>query len=313
MKNLKETASLGAKTGNKYNARVIKAGQGSSGFYSESMLQEYGPTAFPAGTHVYINHKSMSDEWERPERGVEDIGGVLETDATFNGDGLYATIRFTERALPLVEELKDHIGLSIYAVGEAEEMDGGVNVTKLMFSPFNSVDLVTRPGAGGAVLELMESYRETNSSARIETTKVASSDAPTVSEREAMTEEDITKIVEAVKAAITEPLNAIAESLKPAVSESVSTEPDLVAATEAALDAGLPKIAREKVVVAVKAGTTVAEAIAAEVAYKDALLKESAPAAASVEGVTLSGSGTKAVNFQEALSNMFGKTTKGDN
>ena len=36
---------------------IATPGQGSSGHYSEDMLKEYGPVAFPAGAKSFINHE----------------------------------------------------------------------------------------------------------------------------------------------------------------------------------------------------------------------------------------------------------------
>src|SRR5699024_6052584 len=67
--------------------------------------------------------------------------------------------------------------------------------------------------------------------------------------------------------------NTLVESLKPDEAGDEG-EPDLAAVTESAVEAGLPKQARAKVVEAVKAGAVVEEAIKAEKDYIESVLAE---------------------------------------
>ena len=255
---LVEAGSLGDKKGRKYLCRLIAAGQGSSGFYSESMLTEYGPTAFPIGTHSFLNHKSYDDEWQLPERRVQDIAGVIVDTPFYDTDGLYAHIEFTEDGAKLVGELQENIGLSIYANGETEDFDGGLNVTRILPSPLNSVDIVTRAGAGGKVMALAESFR-----AKISTDQTTSNDSGgKVTERIEMDDKDIARIAEALALAIAPSFTALTEALKPVEPVANEGETDYAAVTEAVIESGLPKTIRAKVLEAVKAGTDVTEAIA---------------------------------------------------
>src|SRR5690554_7670050 len=41
---------------------------GSSGYYPASVLERDGATAFPAGTHIYLDHPTWEEDWQRPER-----------------------------------------------------------------------------------------------------------------------------------------------------------------------------------------------------------------------------------------------------
>lgn len=143
-----------------WRACLIEADvQGSSGFYPAEVLQRDGSVAFPAGTHVYFDHPTGSEEMERPERSVLDLAGYLLDNAAFeegpDGRGLFARIQFTEKAKPLVQDLKDVIGLSIRAAGQVEETPSGRMVRQI--SEGLSVDLVTRAGAGGRLVSMTES------------------------------------------------------------------------------------------------------------------------------------------------------------
>ncbi|MFE0472534.1 hypothetical protein ACFW2V_13060 [Streptomyces sp. NPDC058947] len=133
--------------------------QGSSGYYPAEVLERDGPNAFPAGTHVYFDHPTGSEEVERPERSVRDIAGYLLDDAAFeegsDGRGLFSRVQFTENAKSLVKELNTVIGLSIRAAGQIEETPSGRIVRQI--SEGLSVDLVTRAGAGGRLVTMTES------------------------------------------------------------------------------------------------------------------------------------------------------------
>lgn len=134
--------------------------QGSSGFYPADVLRRDGAIAFPAGTHVYFDHPTDSEEAERPERSILDIAGYLLDGAKFeegpDGRGLFAQIQFTEKAKPIVRQLAKIVGLSIRAAGQVEETPSGERVVRSI-SEGLSVDVVTRAGAGGRLVSMTES------------------------------------------------------------------------------------------------------------------------------------------------------------
>src|SRR6478752_4692375 len=143
-----------------FEIKIIQAGQGSSAYYPADVLERDGAMAFPAGTHSYWNHPTWSESFERPERDVKDIVGVLEGDPTFKDDALWGKLRVLPQHVPTIEAPGPHIGMSINAtalVEDGEDADGGVRVVAFHESPFNSVDVVTVPGAGGAITSLLES------------------------------------------------------------------------------------------------------------------------------------------------------------
>lgn len=135
--------------------------EGSSGYYPAEVLRRDGPSAFPAGTHVYFDHPTGSEEVERPERSVRDIAGYLLDDAVFeegmDGRGLFARIQFTEKAKGIVGELAKIVGLSIRAAGQIEDTPSGRIVRQI--SEGLSVDVVTRAGAGGRLVTMTESAK----------------------------------------------------------------------------------------------------------------------------------------------------------
>jgi len=146
-----------------WRTRIIEADvQGSSGFYPAEVLMRDGPRAFPAGTHVYLDHPTSGEDQERPERSVKDLAGYLVDEARFeespDGRGLFARIQFIDEIKDRIKSLAPVIGLSIRAAGEVEQMPNGQRVVRSI-SEGLSVDVVTRAGAGGRLVTMTESAK----------------------------------------------------------------------------------------------------------------------------------------------------------
>ncbi len=146
--------------------KVIEPGWGSSGYYPKATLERDGPQVFKAGTQMYWDHPTVSEEAERPERSLRDLAGRLITDAKFRDDGpagpgLYAEAKVYKPYQEAINELGGDIGTSIRGLGKGKQatIDGrtGPVIEKLVAA--RSVDFVTRPGAGGQVVELFEAAR----------------------------------------------------------------------------------------------------------------------------------------------------------
>jgi hypothetical protein len=174
-----------------YEIKLIAPGKGSSAYYPESVLRRDGPSVFKAGTHVYLNHPTAAEEAARPEGDVKNLAGVLSSDAVYHeshakGPGLYARMKVFQDHAQTVEEKAPHVGMSIRASGfpESGAKRDGVPVLKSLTSA-ESVDVVTRAGAGGMIL---------------------SESARTNSQEVEMTEADVTKLVESAVAKATSPL-----------------------------------------------------------------------------------------------------------
>lgn len=152
----------------RFLVQLITPGWGSSGYYSaETLQQAAGDRIWPAGTHMYIDHPTESETWERPERTLRDLAAVLLEDARWDptangGTGALVAeaVVFSEWRRALAEML-EHIGTSIRAYAEAEqgEAEGrkGQVITRLTEGV--SVDFVTHAGRGGKVLAVLESAR----------------------------------------------------------------------------------------------------------------------------------------------------------
>src|SRR5690606_19101641 len=137
---------------------------GSSGYYPASVLERDGSRAFPSGTHVYLDHPTLSEGAQRPERSARDLVGALIEDASYeddptDGKGLYAKVMFKESVREDVEFYARTAGMSIRAIGVHDEsQDGELIVTELLEGI--SVDIVTHAGAGGKLVTMTESARK---------------------------------------------------------------------------------------------------------------------------------------------------------
>lgn len=142
-----------------YEVKLIAPGKGSSAFYPVEVLKRDGPKVFTAGTHMYLNHPTDAEEAARPEGDVDKLAGVLTRDAEYketgkHGAGLYSRMKVFSDYATQVSEKGPHIGLSIRASGKAEsgKMQEGRPVLKEL-THAESVDLVTKAGAGGLILQ----------------------------------------------------------------------------------------------------------------------------------------------------------------
>lgn len=184
--------------------KIIQPGWGSSGFYSPDLLKRDGPKVFTEGLHMYLNHPTETESTERPERSVLDLAGRLTTNAVWQengpaGPGLYADAEVFAPFRDVLDEIAPHIGVSIRAAGRISEgeADGrhGRIVEELVQA--ESVDWVTRAGAGGQVVTIMESAR----GARME--RVAES-APAVPVTQEVGMEELQEVRDRLKAVETE-------------------------------------------------------------------------------------------------------------
>ena len=284
MLRLDESVAFDAQSsGNKWSVKVIEAGWGSSGYYGPDMLEKYGPEVFKAGTKVFMNHPSLNETTDRPERDVHQLAGKLVSDATFKEGALYADIKFYSHYAPIIKEMASDVGLSIHALGQAYagEAEGrkGMIIESLIADPLTSVDVVTVAGAGGKFISLLESYTQIE-----EATIVAETDkmegiamSITKEEFESAIADLKSTFVEAISPVV-ESVSILAEAAKPA--EIVDGEQatvdtiDPVEVAEKFNESGLPKVALKRVAEALKSENntkSVDELLEAEKEYANAL------------------------------------------
>lgn len=163
-KSLTEDGTLGkvteAKSDGSYLIQVITPGWGSSGYYSPQVLEAAGKAkVWPAGTHMYFDHPTATEDAERPSRSVKDLAAVLVEDATWNGSALVAKAKPIGLGKSVLEDktFREAVGVSVRAsaegdVGEAAGRRGWI-VKEIFADTFNSVDVVTHAGRGGMILE----------------------------------------------------------------------------------------------------------------------------------------------------------------
>lgn len=273
---IESVSSIESKNG-KWRARLIEANvRGSSAYYPAEAL-EAGAHLFKAGVQMFSNHLSADEQWNRPEGDVNNLVGVLESDAVFEEDGLYADLKIFSHKKDWLKEVAPYVGLSIRANGVVEESSDGVPVLK-QFTEVLSVDVVTRAGAGGKFVTLAESAKpgvlteaqvvipkeEENMEFPKELAEALDSNAKDV---KAMTE-SASKLIEVVE--------ALVEAVKPAPVEKIDPATEVGSLTEALIESGLTKTQRERVLTAIEGGAELTEAIKAEKDLQAEILSESA-------------------------------------
>lgn len=155
--------------GGTYVIDVIRSGWNRSGsrYYSAAVLERDVPKVYPKGTQMFIDHPGQSEQAERPERSLTTLAAVfLEDPWPVKEDDGSVTMRTTARVFApwqtFIAEAWPHIGVSINGHGSGEygtaEGQQGLVLEELTYG--QSVDFVTRPGAGGRVVGLLESARE---------------------------------------------------------------------------------------------------------------------------------------------------------
>lgn len=260
------TESLGE---GKYRIRIIVPGQGSSGIYTAENLAASAPL-FKAGTEMFIDHPTETEEWERPERSIRDYAGVFLEDATVGEDGaLYTICKVFSGVNEIIRDKWEHIGVSINAWCNEPIAETGVVP---VFAGVRSVDFVTAPGAGGAVIDLLESNRNNS------ITKEAGMDKEIESKFDELKGE-IASLVEAIGSKLDSVVTSIQESKEDEKVEEASVDVDAaIEAGKKIAESGLPEAAVVRVREAVKKGVDVDSALEAERAYlKEAVAVTATP------------------------------------
>lgn len=146
--------------------KLIEPGWGASGYYSKEVLERDVPKAFPAGTHMYWNHPTLSEQQERPERDLRDLSAVLVSDPHWqesgpSGPGMYADAAVFAGYRETIDDIAEHIGVSIMGSGVTSrgEIEGKSGVVVEEIVTGHSVDFVTKPGAGGKIVSIFEGAR----------------------------------------------------------------------------------------------------------------------------------------------------------
>jgi|GEM_PF-978199 len=165
---------------------LIRSGPGNLGdrhYYPDGILEQATKAGVFEGARMYLDHPTPTGEKEQPGRSVRDLAGwysdaktrsYFDPELGRNTVGVFATFH------PNVDDAKvgslirtcveyakryptkAYAGLSIMAFGEGAPgtIDGEEWNIVSVISQIDSVDMVTRAGAGGAIVPLIkESYR----------------------------------------------------------------------------------------------------------------------------------------------------------
>lgn len=278
---------------------------GSSGYYPASVLERDGATAFPAGTHIYLDHPTWEEDWQRPERSVKDLVGALTEAAQYaddpvEGKGLYAKVKFRGSVREDVEFYAETAGMSIRAIGITDESPttGELIVTELVEGL--SVDIVTHAGAGGKLVSMAENARKGTESGTEQRELFAQ-----------LTEKDkqgLAKLFESITA-LSERFDRLEQ--KAAEHEQKVEEANTLTAAQLIekLDAtDLPAVSRKRLAEAYKPGDDFDAAIAAEVEYFKQVRESVKPEGNGHDTNTGTGTGTvreAAAGGRDAYKNAF--------
>lgn len=167
---LVETAALvgeSAASDGTWKVRIINAGRGSSGIYSEQLLETHAKAFSNA-----LSFKNHPVNYDGPEtRDFTMIAGKIVGESWSERDssgqlGIYGNFLPDPEYAEKLERYRDNLGLSIYIEGSGEFNEGNGDFEILWLNeqdPYKSVDVVIAPGRGGklAVESLRRMYAVT--------------------------------------------------------------------------------------------------------------------------------------------------------
>lgn len=280
---IEKSAAAPVKSGNRWRAVLATPGQGSSGFYSESVLREYGPAALAPGAKAFVEHD--------PARKVRDMIGTYPDGARYEeGVGLVGELEVFPHWAEFVDAVGPHAGLSIYMLGEADK-DG--NVIKLTPDVQNGVDLVSFPGLGGSGLA-EKLYESAKASAQAE--NGSASAVTDAKKKEAKAMDEATKaFIESLFSKVDEKFVALESkvdsivTLSEAVKDAAAEKVDALETVDKLIKSEVTEAGRKRVLESVKSGTALDDAIKTEAALRAEILAEAdvTPAGRVVEGSTV--------------------------
>ncbi|MFA4972441.1 MAG: hypothetical protein WC683_07490 [bacterium] len=115
---------------------------------------------YKKGLHMHWNHQTREEARLRPERDLNTLAGTLAEDGRYEengpqGPGIYSRAQPFSRYASAIREMAQHIGLSHVAEGTTKKgvAEGRTGPIIEKITAVRSVDFVTLPGRGGAILE----------------------------------------------------------------------------------------------------------------------------------------------------------------
>lgn len=258
-----------------WRVRLIQEGQGSSGYYSASLLENFGH-AFD-NTVSYLNHTDDVSKRNFTEIAGRVVGRVW-TEKEANGKvGLYANWRPDDDHRRKLEQYRDALGLSIFINGEGRYDDEKDTILVESFDaddPFRSVDVVVAPGANGRLLteSLKRIYEDRDTATSGEKPGVTSALEERVLEMEKDVEERFAALENLLNTLVTKEQAVKAEAAQAEADENagrIAVEA-YDAAVKAIDEADLPVAVVETLRKSAREGADVTPLIAQAVAIKEA-------------------------------------------
>lgn len=143
--------------------KLIAPGKGSAAYYTPEALKQAATDGIFDNAQIYINHATKTEQSARPEGNWHDLAGGIVGKPYYleshkQGPGLYGKAIFTPQYAPEIRAKAAISGMSIRANGDAvmessgrPQLREGLPVLK-KFTSAESVDIVTKAGAGGMIL-----------------------------------------------------------------------------------------------------------------------------------------------------------------
>ena len=284
-------------TGRRWKAKLIAGDtQGTTAFYPADVLKAQGPGIFTKGTPIFLDHQTTEERALKPYGSVQNFAGELAEDAYYDGDGLYAEIEVFENHAPLIKALSSKIGMSIRALvkTEREERGGRMVPVAKEFIRARSVDFVVKAGAGGKLVQVLESAQNDES--------LDSEQEKEITVMDEATKELLESLVAGTTATNTA-IKELTEALKPVAKvedEAEESAVDPLAVAKALADSELSESGRERVFELHKAtGKDVSELIESEKAY-EASFKKSVEESAGTEEEADESAGSEGEEAEES-------------
>ena len=221
---LGESTSVPVATGieGRWRAVFITPGRGSSGEWTEEVLERDGAHALKKGARCFVTHNRLPNGEADPFT----MWATLAEDAVYEaGVGLVGEIDVLKSWREKVEEVAPHTALSVYLWADVDEFG---TVTRIYEDVENGVDLVVHPGREGS--ELVQKMYE---SAKRASEKAAATSAEDKEEGSAAVTKDITDAIAALGAELGAKFEAVLASNK----QELQAEVDADAIAEAKKEA----------------------------------------------------------------------------
>lgn len=151
-------------------ACLIKAGWSLNSVYYPASVLRQDAAKWGKNCQVFIDHDTDAEEEARPAGSIKNLAGVLEGDAQWNEatQSVEADIRLFQPWRAAITDMAPYIGMSIRAWVYAQdgEAEGRKGMIVNSIEEARSVDFVTVPAAGGAILSVFEAARRKTREAR---------------------------------------------------------------------------------------------------------------------------------------------------